>query len=492
MELWDYIIKNVDKLNGVTISDNKLNFNMNRIFAETLAKNKNIYSKIDEIFDKENLVIESSYSEESIKSISIEQYKYYKKVTKIMVLSENENKYYKYLLELIKCGWRYVFNYINQNKKVYINKFKDAYFKKFRNSEDAMDVIIVFIIMAKGEKKLVEDDIFREVFSSIIEYSVLKHNDINCFKYENMDSEEVKELEKDKKTIMQKLNISKFSNNTDTFSMYSDINENYGNSPFAVMLETLVNESFSLDDIFNRNLNDKEIIEIINILHVYLDYLNEKNDTWDSIEDINNIIPIMHILVTVKKLILAYEEGRNCFIKNYSEGIGALLEKEREKNTLLNKDLRELEGNEEKLREEIRLLKAENKKLKEEAIDLKRDRPELVSLRNFIFSKSNEDDIKENEITELDIESINAKRGLIVGGSNTWISKMREVLPDWDFIQAGNYNFSKNLLKRNLVIINAGYISHSLYYKVIETNNNVKFINSRNITKVLLELKSLM
>lgn len=72
---------------------------------------------------------------------------------------------------------------------------------------------------------------------------------------------------------------------------------------------------------------------------------------------------------------------------------------------------------------------------------------------------------------------------------------MRNKLPSWTLIDPSSINFDKNILNKEHIFINTSYISHAMYYKVVENlgkNSNIHYINNTNIEICLEDIYNII
>ena len=118
---------------------------------------------------------------------------------------------------------------------------------------------------------------------------------------------------------------------------------------------------------------------------------------------------------------------------------------------------------------------------------------ETSALRSYVYNLHQvEKDTFADESNEK-WEQLNEKKGIIIGGSETWQMKMKKKLPSWRFIGSSVNNIDKNMIGGNeIVFINVSYIGHSLYYSVVSIVQNLDiklgYINNHNSDRVLDEL----
>lgn len=110
--------------------------------AEAIANNEKTYSKIDEIFSQNKqyyLEIMKKYSDKInfFNYFTLLQDDYIKKFLSIFysAVAEGNIKDGENILEIIKLGWRYIYNYVEMNKIIDFDDFYKKYTKKYKNLE---------------------------------------------------------------------------------------------------------------------------------------------------------------------------------------------------------------------------------------------------------------------------------------------------------------------------------------------------------------------
>ena len=110
-----------------------------------------------------------------------------------------------------------------------------------------------------------------------------------------------------------------------------------------------------------------------------------------------------------------------------------------------------------------------------------------------MFNLSNcEDTLPTNN--EVDINKLNNLNAICIGGNDSWINSMKEVLPNWVFIACGVEHFDTALLKnKDYLFVNTVSNTHSMYYKAVENkdkNTKIRYINVLNRDRVLYEMEN--
>lgn len=123
-----------------------------------------------------------------------------------------------------------------------------------------------------------------------------------------------------------------------------------------------------------------------------------------------------------------------------------------------------------------------------------KDKKEINSLREYIFNNSVEENTNITNEINIDyiINQLNELDIVVIGGNQNWINKIKEVLPNWIYIPADSINFDIKLLKNKYILFNTDYVSHSMYYKVVENISKTKQLNFfSGVTNLDLSLRKI-
>jgi len=249
-----------------------------------------------------------------------------------------------------------------------------------------------------------------------------------------------------------------------------------------------------LFDIFNISLldltNDIELTdnEILSILYCYL----VAHD--GIIDDTNDLDDWLNYSIKIAYILKAYNETKCYILNNNNEELLLKIQNLNNENNKLKNDLILANNEIEKLKKENSSILNENNKLKLEIEKLNKDKKEINSLREYIFNNSNSDEEVINTAFNLDetINKLNKLDVIIIGGKSGWINKIKEILPSWSYIPTDSINFDVRLLNNKYVLFNTDYVSHSMYYKVIENISKAKQLNFfSGSTNINLSLKKI-
>lgn len=152
---------------------------------------------------------------------------------------------------------------------------------------------------------------------------------------------------------------------------------------------------------------------------------------------------------------------------------------------------KEIEG----LTEELREAHAKIRQLEQQLENIEDNTHEVHALRNFVYQEEKDDrhfdkDPSLNTMTEF----IQSKRIVIFGGSPNWRQKLKELLPTVEFIDVDEKNRDISKIQRvDAVFINTTVFAHSFYKKIIKklskTDTPLYYLNGQsNIEKTTLEI----
>lgn len=147
---------------------------------------------------------------------------------------------------------------------------------------------------------------------------------------------------------------------------------------------------------------------------------------------------------------------------------------------------------------EIERLKAELEKQKQINQELTKNIELLQQINEDLENKLDEFDTSSGNNEEMEslvpnkdiqdkLKSLNI---LIMGGHQIWQNKLKELYPDFTYIDSDNINFDINVVKNaDIVLFNTLHCSHSLYYKMknnvnngrVDCKNKVFYISSNNL-----------
>lgn len=149
------------------------------------------------------------------------------------------------------------------------------------------------------------------------------------------------------------------------------------------------------------------------------------------------------------------------------------------------------------LQQEYNNLQRDYNKLLKELEDNHNYRKEVIALREYIYKHEDEEEINTSNIQIQDMISFFlSKKCLILGGRPTWINKLKEVFPHFDYMEKEDINRKfKDLDKIDYLFLNTSYFNHPFYYKLMNEVNkySIKLVYLKgysNIERTIQEMYS--
>ncbi|NHC40600.1 hypothetical protein G6549_11505 [Bacillus sp. MM2020_1] len=150
---------------------------------------------------------------------------------------------------------------------------------------------------------------------------------------------------------------------------------------------------------------------------------------------------------------------------------------------------REIDG----LTSELCIAQARIRQLEQQMNTMDDYTTEVHTLRNFVYREEKIDE----EITpplKIMFDLIKSKRIIIFGGSPSWQIKLREHLPTVEFVEVDEKNRDISKIKRvDAVFINTSFFAHSFYKKIMKELSQIKtplyYLNGQsNVEKTTIEI----
>lgn len=129
-----------------------------------------------------------------------------------------------------------------------------------------------------------------------------------------------------------------------------------------------------------------------------------------------------------------------------------------------------------------------------------KDKEELISLRNYVYQLTEEENDLENDNTKYKeeqrdkVQKFWSKQAVVViGGHINWQQKIKNVFPKWSYVSANQRAFVSDMINdKAYIICNTEILSHSVYYKVVANKRAAQkliYTKGCNIEKFLVELE---
>ena len=475
---------------------------LNYFVCTSLCATKQAYKYIDKIYNsnKEKYSLcsrECSYYNLA-NSRLLEEEMYFKKALGIITSGAEEEFYY-----IIRMTYKKANLLIKNSKDIVRLNELPIKSSDIIPQEELLGNYAAAIILAKKEgKKLDEDDFFFRAFQEMVN---LRMNPLiqNSLKYSNIDKNTRKQLREIEADLCERYpNMIKGSRELDLQKSDGSLDTQKINDyqRIAYALDYVYElEGLNIIPLLDNkpNTTSKELLELINIWIKCGGSMEESK--YDS------LYSYIIAATKLKRLLETYKDAKRLYfrdiadidkdqLKEKNDIITKITQEKSDLEAKYNKTKTELEKENEELKEKIRLLENKNKHLEEKLFSEPSVKEELIELRNLMFNLSEHVNIPSAETNrKVDIDKLNNLNAVCIGGTDSWINSMKEVLPNWVFIAAGFDNFDTALLKnKEYIFVNTISNTHAMYYKAIENKDKdtkIRYINALNRDRVLYEIE---
>ena len=482
-----------------------ITLNIFPLVIESLSKNKKITRSINKLYDeykyqaykltKEHWL----YDKPLMNSGSLSQDILKRKILGLLALKDENEKYKeeitKELLKILKQGFPYTYSYVERVYKVdfedYLIKFKNKFNKDNKVTKQGMGIddtmVILPYIANLLNVELIQNDTLVEI------------TNIFNLRSEFHLSEKGPKIRLDNVPVLLKEKVNKLSVKLKSLDAFPksifDIPSVCIENPWEFIPDF---EDLSIVDIgAEYRLSEKEVKELIlsylvtlvNGFDVPEEELNKQitNIDLDKL-NMEEFTKYIYGAVYYRLLFKAYKDVKEIYFKNNKETLYIdfiQMQKQLEKR---DNEIKRINSLNETGQDLINKKQKEIDRLKEELNQAKMYKSELDGLRNLMFSMEQEEEI----INEEKIESLSDK-GIFIGGHDNLQSKLKERLPNFTFISTDQMNFDAKILDNyDKIYIYTGYLSHALYYKVVENINDQEliYIEHTNTDKILEKINA--
>lgn len=472
----------------------KLNVDLLPILAGVVAKTSYLHEDIDFYYYNNlektiKIINECNFDDLSFYQVLPEQYKFYYKKILAILLCENTGEDSDIVMYIKKCKTDSIFF------RIILKGFKKLYqaVKKHPSNQKISPMKIIKSIPSIRNIDFEEYIDFSSIiiFLSIILDKPLDTDSgemlsyvefVNNYSNHRLSGIKTKELNEDTKIKVNKLYKKIISDNI--------LNPALGDPSIEELLPSLPIEICGLDIEcikFLYKITEDDIKRLISA-NILAGGYNLSNEIFNCY--IRNGVNII-------ALIKAYQEcGNSLQVESYERMIQTL------KNNKLTKEINVVKVDNDNLKSncnakdlEIMQLKLEldkrNKKiskLEQEKLDAELNLNELQSLRELMFEMECAN-IEYDETIKLErIEN----QCVIFGGHPKLIEKLKQRMINSIFVGVEQINFSLDIIKSgNPIIILTGYISHGMYYKIMnevrECGNKLIYVNTGSNIDYMLQ-----
>ncbi|KNZ70316.1 hypothetical protein Tfer_0876 [Thermincola ferriacetica] len=455
--------------------DEPVQIDISVFIANALAMKPELHKDIDRLYKKSKyryyrLAKESRwYNHPLLANNSLLRDEYAKKVLGLISCDRTD------IIPLIKKGWKKVFNTVSRSAAVDIDVLLETLVKddidRLTDDEICYTIVMAIVTARLLGKEIISNEAYNQFCQTL--YDRLRHA-------EGWKKLSLNTLEPGHRVKVETLKADIYRVKDMKANFYAIAKHRDSNNGDLVKLNEAIAFLFDIENL-NTSIveevpvNERDVSEILAAYFASHFNLNK-----------NEAAKFLVSGLYIKNLLKAYRQVKEQYFANNRETMFVELEGLEQQNAELRQRLSALEAENQRLMQEngelrkqaktayqqavaeyqgqVRKLTAEVAELREE---LQADKTELTALRELFFLLENPETPDHTEDTP-DLDRIREVQGLIVGGHDRWQQKMRSLLPEWKFIGTDNVNFPVNLLdKAEVVFVFAGYLSHALYFRII-------------------------
>ena len=518
---------------------NKHKIEFEPYLAYGIATNPNACTYLDDLIKKfnidyTNITKNSKYLIEKLYICSRFEVKYYFiKALALIIMAKREPIIKQDFERLLRKNWRSEYLYVTGTKNInlidYLNSIAakgDFTYNAF-NSLIKMYILLYFTIRYTENYSIEEIKFLSMILESTDDNVVYKKNVNEIFNKDRKNAKIMLKLLEDLTGVyfnstdlgiacpayLPDIKGNNLINNILSFGIDLEIQHNTKPFPKKIeygltkvkQLNILITSILAKSNIdlktLNISLKKEEQLDIMLMLYRYLKMNGIKLDKFHYLDemdqahvylDLLNVNLILNVVMLLSKL---HKEEENFFKTNFIDNLGDKFEQLKQDNNNLHNKILRLEYEKEKLLDELESFKNENKRLSQELDKHTEDSKELLALRSYLFNSTSNiqnENYSDEDFSDI-IYDLKTVKVTIVGGTNTWINRMKNLLPEWNYISIDQVNFDTSLLDTDWVVINSVQNMHKLYYKAKEnTNANLAIISKVNVELACKEIHKII
>lgn len=468
-----------------------MEINLLPFVVEAFGCTSKIYKDIDKLYQTRKYEFYQAaknhelYSHQIVTEGSLLQEEYCKKALGILLVLEEtqDEELMKAVFDIIQKGWTYAYLYVENHDKIDLDKFMMNVVKKAGGIDKVSDdwlnsqMLMVFFLALSSEKEIVSTE-SRAFFEKLLitRWNHYNEDDPYRISLKYATKEELTKVSNLKKQIFAKYGrISKYN------AKHSTLTPKTESMAFIFDFERL-----SCESVFKTvDFKDRDIDEIL-LAYLY------RND----VSDIDAAFDFLCYAIYVRYLIKAYKEVKKHYFKNNKETLYVELEGLEKELSGAKQEISRLSSLLSEANKNIKALERENARLQAELTEEKKNRQELNSLREFLFSlDSREEFLTEEKAYNLD--ELQSMKAIVIGGHERWQARMKQILPNFIFIHPDNIAYDLRFLDGiDAIFIYTNYLNHAIYYRTMEAIAGkdviVGYINQSNEEMVLQEISRIV
>lgn len=413
-----------------------------------------------------------------------------------------EQNQFDLIYQLIKKGYKYAYQYVQQRQVVDMEEFAQSYTKRQGGLHNVSDLelfnthIIVLYLCYRENKTLNTRNIAGEIFQQGLQDSM-----IQCFLDElNFSDEKIAQQREELDQLydyyripkkFEPLSLGKLFELTIDQRFVDKMEKNPLREVYdarkEIFIEPYTKQMGALSGwmkalkINEMDATEHTIFTKKDVDKVFLEYLLASKENHIGEEERDLFIVSCFFM---QCLALHYQEAKELYLnqakQDYYVSMKAkeeeilkqevkLQQKQAEWQQKLEQSKREREGVEQELREMKAKLREQDQQMKQFEDYSK----EVHALRTYLYQQDQEEPIGGAEVPfETMLTLLPSKRILIFGGHPNWRQKLKEVLPSVEFIDVDEKNRDYSFLKRvDAVFINTTFFNHAFYQRIMKVIN---------------------
>ncbi|MFF2531313.1 hypothetical protein ACFVS2_20635 [Brevibacillus sp. NPDC058079] len=430
------------------------------------------------------------------------------------------------LYRLIKKGYKFVYQFVQQNRVRGVNfdQFEVAFLKRNGGVEKVSDLQLFYgasvaLYLCHKEQLPYELngygrmflDAMRDVTFEIVAKE-FRYSKENKEKFKDRINELFKHY--DIPRNMKPMSMGKFFELFIEKQMMKKGEEN----PF-ISLEKARQEVFkegiskyigSISNwVKNNGINEMDLTESLIITKndvetAFLDFIISKQFNSNRLTDADRDLYIVAILY-IQTLASVYLDTKRLYLDDSQEQhyieLKEIEKSIKEKEEILIEQEQRIRSIEQNRVESISLLEEELRKtqkaLQQTQIELEKREDhskEVAALRAYVYSLNTEDSLTQELTVEQLVNRIQQKKVAVVGGHPNWIHKMKEVLPGVSFAEVEEINRDLSYIDNvDVVFVYATFFNHKFYKKLMKymSNNNTQLVYLSGKSNVELTLREM-
>lgn len=452
--------------------------------VEALGYNKKIYKDLNRLYQSRKYQFYRTakahelYTHQIVTEGGLLQEEYCKKALGILLCASDDDETATALSAIFRKGWTYAYLFVENNAEIDLGRFMKNAIKKAggigKVSDDWLNVqlFVVYFLALNAEKSVVKNDWLKKFVETIL----------NRWQHYKDDEPTRISLRYAPDALLAKVRdlknkiYSQYGRFTDHNGMYGRLTRRAETMAFLFDFERLSFPSV----IEYMKFSERDIEEIL------LAYLS-RNDLGNVETAADFLCDAMYVRYMTK----AYKEIKQRYFENNKETTYIELEGLEKDLFAARQEISRLSGFLSGVQEENKQLEREVSRLKAELAEETKNRQELISLREFLFSLDRQEEYEES--APYDLEKLKNYKAVLIGGHEKWQAHMKELLPKFIFIHPDNVVFDIHLLDGvDVVFVHTQYISHKIYERAMGAiagkNVRIGFINQPNKERVLQEI----